>query len=132
MLFHARTYDDPVNAGGKYYLPCVEVWSLDGKAWHVQYSTPGCLPEGEAYRFTSATAAIKEAYGCADLDWAALFRRAYQGSLARLRGSIALALEEEKAFESLALRMDVMESDGLEHVEELAHEVARTRFAVSQ
>ena len=113
-------------------MPCVELWSNDGKSWYVQYSMPGCLADSEELEFNSVTAAIKEAYGYADLDWDILFRRAFQGALARLRGSIDLALAEEKALESLALQMDVADSDGLAHVEELAHEAARARFAVLQ
>jgi len=132
MLFHARTYEDPANASNTHHMPCVELWSNDGKSWYVQYSMPGCLADSEELKFNSATAAVSEAYGYADLDWDILFRRAFQGALARLRGSIAMALEEEGAFEALAQQMDILDSDGLEHVEELAHEAARARFAVSQ
>jgi len=132
MLFYARTYEDPSDAGGKYHLPCIEIWSPDGKSWYVQCGTPGCLADSEELKFDSATAAIREAYGYADLDWDILFRHAYQGALARLRGSIDLALAEESAFEALAQELDVIDSDGLAHVEELAHEAARVRFTFSQ
>ena len=132
MLFHARTYEDPAHASNTHHLPCVEVWSPDGKAWYVRYGLPGCLADSEELKFNCVTSAIKEAYGYADLDWDILFRHAYQGALARLRGSIDLALAEEKALEALAQELDVVDSDGLAHVEELAHEVARVRFTVSQ
>jgi len=131
MQYHTQTYSEPSKTGDKYHLPDLEVWSEDGKTWSVHACMPGCMPDSDVSEFSTACEAFEYAYESAEIDWSRLFRYAFQGTIARLRGSIATALESEALLEKLAIELDVIDSDGLQHVEELAHEAAKARFSVS-
>jgi hypothetical protein len=136
MLFSARTYDDPARAGDKYYIPSMLIQSEDGNEWSVVCCMPGCMPEGDPVTFTTPTKAVAYAYEGQDdgedtPDFVKAFHFAYCGSLNRLRGSIALALADEAQFAAMYSEAERNgDTDGLDHVEELAHEAARCVHSV--
>jgi hypothetical protein len=132
MLFSARTYSDPSRASDPYYLPSMLIQSEDGKTWSVECSMPGCLPESDPVTFSSPLSALEYCYEASSYadddqpDFLLAARASYKGAFARLEGRIDHALKCERLFDAVYSEAERNgDTDGMDHVEMLAHEMAR-------
>ena len=126
MLFHTRTYTDPARAEDPHRLPSMAVESEDGKTWTVTCCLPGCLPDSDPMEFSSPVEALDYAWEDSDPegpDFVQLFRLSLSAQRHRLAGQIPEALTLEEKIEDWIHYHS--EPDGVDHVEELASEIAR-------